>query len=136
MKLLFTVEHTGTHSYLEELGQCAQVHCGQEVDFNKYSEVISLYRDPYRVGASWANRYFEPLDDYKFNLWCVQWKAWAETDSVLVATETLGYQLNTVYDEFGLHKALDENNMEHYHKYVPKRFIEFAQECVDKRGIN
>lgn len=141
--LVYTVQHSGSHSLRHFLGdgETNIQHCdNMEIDLGQFDQVHTTMRCPLRVGASWANRYGMPLDEVPhvnlFDRWKAQWSRWSEVVcNGLVAVhlvETLPEGSNSYKDRLGMHRALDENNMDYYHQYVPVKYILFAQECVGK----
>lgn len=102
-----------------------------------YDFFATTYRDPYRIGASWANT----DKSYQRHEWAIQWENYAK----FLALNPLIFDvhagrlqhgmvfgekpLNQHKDKYDLHKALDEGDLDYYHSKVPIHMIEFAQEC-------
>ena len=93
-------------------------------------KVCTTCRDPYRVAASWANRNKLYRESHGKLHWEIQWDAHRElldyNPTVYKVEDFTGTKVGSAGDTLGLHKALDEEDMETYHKIVPKSFIEYA----------
>lgn len=123
MYLVYTIEHTGTQSLNQYLGRSGEIfHCGEDIDFTQFDEIHTTYRNPYRVAASWANR--GKLDYFE---WSKQWEAWHNRpESITYRINDLPVKINSHPDTYGLHKALDNGDLEHFYKHVPEKYIEAA----------
>jgi len=130
--LLTTVKHSGTHSLLEVLGKdnVELRHCcpGIFEDIEQWDSIATTYRDPYRIAASWANRgFFKP--DYPLGrTWYVQWENWHKVKplATVYPVDEIGHRLNSSEDVLRVHQALDDGDMNHFYRYVPKEAIEYA----------
>jgi len=130
--LVSTVWHSGTHSLQKQLGESELRHCCPEIfdDLDKYDSIATTYRDPLRVAASWGNRdRFINHEHYLKRTWYRQWECWHQIKEIATVypVGVLGERINIFEDKKGLHKALDEDDMEHFYKHVPIKAIEFAQ---------
>ena len=111
-----------------------QVHCGPRVleEFDG-CEWHTTLRDPWRVAVSWANRgridIKEPGGEMK---WFQQWRYWAEIakSAEIHPIAELENHLGAENDRLGLYKALETQDFNYYHGYIPFDFIEFALQCV------
>ena len=145
MYLISTIEHSGTHSLIKTLGLegVPAEHCRPEVvewaKSGKY-EVITAYRNPYSVAASWHNRKLFPLGWESEIEWVEQWECWLEIAKVatIYKTEDLPVKLNQWHkDTHGLHKALSENDMNHYFKFVPESYVQInIPSIIKERAIS
>lgn len=106
-----------------------QRHCAPGMDLD-YPEIVTTYRDPYLVGASWANRYSwrEVERD-----WRRQWQAYRDVLKVARVArvdEFTGPPIKFAPDK-GAHKAYSLGDMDRYHELVPKELIELALEMSE-----
>lgn len=95
-------------------------------DIEKWDEIATTYRDPYRVAASWANRDRFRINDAQIErTWYRQWECWDKVKSMakVYPVSELGHRLNTHEDKYGVHKALDEGDMDHFYKHVPTELL-------------
>lgn len=141
---MVTVQHTGTVYFLTQLkrilGPFKFQHCGPiSLDIAKQRKnIFTTYRDPYRTAASWYNR--EVLQDkHHYKKWNRQWEIYWEIRKLdpLVFDFTKGERQhgfifdgnprNTSKDKYGLHKALDENDLQYFHRHIPEELINAAQ---------
>jgi hypothetical protein len=138
-KILFTtIWHTGTQYMLKEIkkerGGVHHCHCSQAcldfIDSGEFSDIRTTYRDPLRTAASWGNR-GKLLKEYKGrSCWEIQWDAYKEvlthSPYIYQVEDFTGAKVNSAADVLGLHKALDEGDMETYYKIVPKELIQYT----------
>ena len=137
--ILLTIEHSGTHTILKDLGFMKNYHLNQEeyyeLDLNIYKIIYTTFRDPYRIGASWANRAGIPLDKHPrvefFTRWHNQWNEWKKValrrNTEILNIDKFTTKLNTYPDKLNLHKAIDEKNMNYFYTYVPEHYIKQAK---------
>jgi len=138
MILLTTIPHTGTQ-YMRRLlsqggdgGNVRQTHCDPESVLEAQSgryEVITTYRSPVRVAASWGNR-DKFSNGQKRPDWFRHWSCWAEIlkDKPLIyrVDEFTGPVANAQIDKYKLHKAIDEKDWDYFYSVVPRRFVTYA----------
>lgn len=133
MILLTTIRQSGTNYMMNKLGRenIVQKHCHPYLlfDMEGYDEVAMTYRDPFLVGAAWANRY-----DWKEAgaEWMVTWSAYAAlldyADQVFRVADFTGPVVKPGRDDKGAHRAYSEGNMDKYYELVPKELIDHALE--------
>jgi hypothetical protein len=139
-----TIPHTGTRYFLDVLKSAFDLmfdHCESFV-FAPGRSIATTYRDPYLVAASWANR-DELQGKRNKEKWYMAWgvyKYLLTLDPMIFRIGEAKIQHGIVFgdvvvhsapDKYNLHKSLNENNLEHYHKYVPNQYIEYAQFCCE-----
>ena len=113
------------------------MHCGEKV-FERmaqmhFDEIVTTYRSPKRVAASWFNR-----GNPQEKVWFEQWKVWGEimkaSPKVIYADESKWYDLqrsdspplHSFDDDTGLHQALDDGDDDYFYEQVPRNWIDFA----------
>lgn len=138
-KMLSTVWHTGTESLEAERPGYVRIHCGplaEALSELPQAEVITTYRDPLRVAAAWVNRNTLSTPDH-YATWVQQWLAWGEIAkrATIYDVTELTHRLNSRPDRFGLHKMLDEGDMDQFYSVVPKELIDLAREAGGTHGI-
>jgi hypothetical protein len=106
-------------------------------DIDKWEEIATTYRDPYRIAASWANRdRFRITDAQIERTWFRQWDCWDKVRgmSTIYPVGELTERLNTFEDKYKLHQALNNNDMEHFYKHVPAELLEIPLKlCLDSK---
>ncbi len=136
MILLTTVPHTGTQYMRRLLSECEmkQTHCDPETVLEAQSgefEVITTYRSPVRVAASWANR-DKFINDQERPDWFRHWSCWAEIlelkPLIYNVSDFTGPVANGQIDKYGLHKAIDDKDWDYFYSVVPRRFVTYANE--------
>lgn len=151
-RIVVTVRHTGTHSILEQYPGYKHWHCNPlaydliQSTFGK-ANVLTTFRDPKRVAASWFNRGQLPTSRMYSGTseGCIfSWKeAWDYYGKILEMIprenvyfmKDLKHKLYTHGDVTGAHTLLDNNNMDQYYKLIDQDLIGYAyQNC--KRLIN
>jgi hypothetical protein len=66
--------------------------------------------------------------------WRRQWVDWyLLKPKKIYQMDELERHENKFADPSGLHKALDENDMDYYHKFIPKEDIDFALKMVSQQ---
>lgn len=98
-------------------------------DIDKWDEIVTTYRDPYRTAASWANRnLFQDHEHVMKRTWVRQWDNWIKVLPLakVYKTEELPDRLNTAEDVKGVHKALSEGDMDTYYKHIPKDYLDYV----------
>ena len=144
MILVSTIWHTGTHNLVNHkwgngaLQNIAWMHCVEGVrDFLHLSGIVTTYRQPERVAASWINRdKFTPKLKAK-DLWREQWKIWADIivpKAQVISVNDLPTKVTMCNDRWNLHRYLNDSNLDSYYKIVPRWAIEYAQNYVDQVG--
>ena len=141
MKDLFvsTIWHTGSHSVVEMLKEedpgrrVVLHHCNKTAEAiarGGEHEVITTFRDPYRIAASWINR--DRLKTYPRE-WHTQWDHWSRIAPLakIYRTDSLTKKLNTHKDTYQLHAALDRGDLETFHQRVPIAYIDYAKRIVN-----
>jgi len=118
---------------MNELGRenVIQKHCHPDLleGIEGYDRVVMTYRDPYLVGAAWANRrdWQEVWDE-----WMMTWSAYAAlldyADEVALVAEFEGPVVKPGRDDKGAHKAYSGGDMAKYYELVPKELIDHALE--------
>jgi len=150
MIFLCTIWYSGTNSLKAALNEAGEdrihwQHCGQGVAEKcrnpAYEWVATTFRDPYEIGAAWGNRdQFYPGSNT--NEWFGQWDCWGEITQLdktkifnIPGEPQHGYEISKKLNSFGdphkLHEALKINDMDHYHKFVPLKLIEYAQRIIE-----
>jgi len=140
-RVLTTVRHTGSHSLIEQYPGYKHWHCNpQAYDLIKNNigsiNVITTYRDPKRVAASWLNRGQLPFSGMgsPHREGCIfSWKeAWEYYGKILelipkvLFMKDLRSKLYTYEDKAGAHALLDNDSMSEYYKLVNKDLIDYA----------
>ena len=153
-RIVTTVRHTGTHSIKEQFPDYYHWHCNPEaLNLIKStlgnSNVITTYRDPLRVAASWYNRAQLPVGtkDYQspHNAGCVfSWKeAWFHYGEILklipkeniFPMESLKHKLYTHPDKQGMHELLDKGDMDSFYQIADKSLIDYAyKQCSELKS--
>lgn len=147
MRVLTTVWHTGTQYVMQHHERDAVLaHCGEPFEelfdnLEGTADFVTTYRDPLRVGASWANRYrrlqvsqedFEK--EYEIH-WLRQWGCYARVlmfrPKIYRVADFTEKPVKSKADRLALHRALDRGDLERYHEYIPKHWIDFANECSE-----
>ena len=102
-------------------------------------EVVTTYRDPYRVGASWVNRYCQKAHNFLpemrgdwFRMWSDYRDLLGRNCEVLCVANFDKPPVKSKPDIRGAHRALDEDNLRAYHAWMPKDWIEHAVNCSVK----
>jgi len=138
MILLTTIPHTGTQYMQRQLakghdGNYVRVtHCDSDSVLEAQSGrfyVITTYRSPVRVAASWGNR-----DKFSNGQerpdWFHHWSSWADIlkgkPLIYRVDEFTGPVANAQVDKYGLHKAIDEKDWDYFYSVVPRRFVTYA----------
>jgi len=151
-RIITTVRHTGSHSIIEQYPGYKHWHCNPQaydlIDSNiGRINVITTYRDPKRVAASWMNRGQLPFNGMgsPHREGCIfSWKeAWEYYGKILKVIpkenvhlmEDLKYKLYQHDDTHGAHALLDNNDMKGYYRLINKDLTDYAYECCDG-GIN
>lgn len=128
--VLMTIWHTGTNYLMQKL-DVDQMHCSPEnIEKAKDREIITTYRDPLEVAASWANRYGKekPIGEQKEleKEWFKQWDCWhqiLDRAKVYNVAQFEGRKVKSFTDR-GAHKALKQRDLETYFTFVPRRWID------------
>ena len=141
---MLTVMHTGTtwlKRQLKDNGyEVTLLHCSPEGVEAAPEDAIpcSTWRDPYRTAASWANRRHFRHEGHWERQW-LGYKMWLDRGAILFDFKgervqhglSLSFEpLNEHEDRFGMHKALDEGNFEHFWSIVPKEAVRHALNCI------
>lgn len=134
MILVTTVWHSGTHSLMATLDDYFMQHCCpaavERAKSGEYSQVLTTYRDPKRVAASWANR--GRINDQRWDeKWRIQWTCYGliRPHAEVVPVDVLAGRENSVEDRTGLHAALDAGDMDKYWSIIDRDWIELAEQC-------
>lgn len=141
--LLATVWHTGSNylrlEYKRNRNKVVFQHTGWEL-WNNDSEyfdryIVTTLRDPWLVGASWANRYDMNSAEYRWN-WFMVWSGWERLLSydpeIRLVSEFTGRVERSIGDPKGVYAMLEKNDQKGYYKMMPKDLIRFAQKIVKK----
>lgn len=134
MILVSTVWHSGTHSLVESLeGEAIWVHCSPEaIEMAKSGgyEVYTTDRNPYRVAASWYNRGRWGRKTWETR-WRSQWESYRDIRkfATIVPIDEIPERLNDHADTEGMHKLLDDGDLDEFHKRFGKRWINLAMRC-------
>lgn len=144
-KLITTVQHSGTHSLLAEHPEYKHWHCDEFVldlitsNLNKM-DVLTTYRTPERVAASWHNRQIHrghismPAKDNIKGRWERVWKHYGEIIKLpcvkIFPVEDLKHKEFAHADKLNLHAYLDSGNMADYYKMVDSDLIEYAYKQI------
>lgn len=134
--LLTTVWHTGTNYVRKELTQQGHYvvfqHCelGALSRAHKCSEVHTTYRDPFSVGASWANRY-DMTDPIIQANWMTGWPIYQivlkhYNPIVHHLADFTGARVNDHEDTHGMHEAYRTKDFEKYYAKMPEELMKFA----------
>jgi hypothetical protein len=100
--------------------------------------IITTYRDPYLVAASWVNR--RPLDSIRSRHWIANWKRWA----ILAPHAVKVFRIKdlTVHknqyrwgDTSGAYAAYEAGDFDRYFQIVPKHLILFAVAAASLSGV-
>lgn len=137
MDYVYTIEGSGTQSLARQLTCEKILHSGDPFPEVKEGDTVyTTLRDPFLVGATWANRVMQSLNnhprhDYQ-EMWFRQWKNWAlNADRMtIIQIDDLVHHDNATGDGLGLKAAYDRGDMIYYHHFVPRHFIDFAQMCI------
>lgn len=140
--LLTTVWHTGSNYMRKQLSQEAHVlfqHCDPEFWKKfpklKHYRLITTLRDPYLVGASWANRYDMNSAEYQWH-WHLLWAGWERLldyePEIFPVHEFTGAVEKSVGDPNGAHELLAQEDWDNYFKLIPEHLVNFANRIVDK----
>ena len=102
--------------------------------------MITTYRDPLKVGASWGNRYDLFKDKVIVNYWYDLWRNWAwfircHSPELRRASLFSGPAINSEPDHRGLHAALRDGNLDYYNCHVPTEMQDWAWKHVAESGI-
>lgn len=135
--LLTTVYHTASNHFyrklLKKYEQVAFTHINTAAlsKADVYDDVYTTYRDPYRVAASWYNRGRFDTAQGRAS-WMTQWHNYSkllEKNPTILRTEGTRGKANLYWDKRGAHALLDERDMLHFNRLVPKSLINHALEC-------
>lgn len=148
--LLATVWHSGSNYVREEhkrnRNDVIFQHTGPELwqkmhracDFTD-RRIITTLRDPYLVGASWANRYDMNSPEYRWH-WLVVWSGWERLLSynpeIRLVSEFTGKVVRSVGDTKGAYEMLEYGDMTSYYNIMPEDLIEYALEIIKKAPVN
>lgn len=147
--LLSTVWHTGSEYVRKELRaeghnvtfQHCEAHLHQLLKRKKdFDRIITTFRDPMQVGASWANRYDLFSDHKVIACWYELWTTWAwlvkeHHAEVRRASLFSGPKVNSSEDVHQLYSALRDGDMDYYHEFVPHDMIDWAWKEVAASGV-
>lgn len=140
MRLFTTVRHTATQYTMQHHEQKTRhIHCGHPALHELIElhdgdlDLVTTYRDPYRVGASWVNRYWRSADQFLRELrpqWFGEWEDYGE---ILAMGPEIYYvddfdkpKVKSKGDAHKVHLALDQGDYQHFHSFVPPEWIRFA----------
>ncbi len=135
--ILSTVWHSGTqYCFNIILNRKAElIHLCHDV--LKHSDIVTTYRDPYLVGASWVNRYEnreQMLYEQEENKhqWFTQWDCYRELlerePVVYRVSKFTGPKMKSRGDPQGAHRMLEED-IKSYYQRIPRDWIEHAVNC-------
>lgn len=138
--LLATIWQTGTQYMLRQFPGARQVHCYahmvEQLDDLPPGRIITTFRDPYLVAASWANRYHWPEVE---GTWREQWEVWAEIvemgAEVFHVADFDGPVVKPTPHDRGAKRAYQRGDMAAYFRYVPESLVEFALTITDRLGM-
>lgn len=136
MVLLATVWQTGANYAMKHLVPgCLHHHCGDpalDTDAAASLPWVTTYRDPYLVGASWANRYAwkEVRDE-----WVRQWRSYQtqvlpRAQRVFRVDEYVHAPMKSAPDKTGAKGLYEVGDMAEYFKLVPQDLIEIALDAT------
>jgi len=93
-------------------------------------EIVTTFRDPYRIAASWFNR--DRVKTYPRE-WHTQWDHWSRIAPLarVVRVEMIPKKLNTHEDTYQLHAALDRGDLDYFYERVPIAYIDYAKHIVN-----
>jgi len=101
--------------------------------YSGHYDVITTYRDPVRVAASWGNRDKFGAGQERPD-WYKHWDCWAEilkTNPVVYRVdEFTGPVANPHEDKYELHKAIDEEDWDYFYGIIPRKAVDYANEKV------
>lgn len=140
-----TVWHSGSNYVFKEMRVNHNVyfqHTGPvfwgRFEAIKYNRLVTTLRDPYLVGASWANQYDMNGPEYRHH-WHVIWAGWerllAYDPEIRKVSEYTGAKVKSKGDPKGLHAMRDSFDMESYYKMMPKDLIEFAEDILKRNNL-
>lgn len=147
--LMSTVWHTGTTYFriplLEQYGQLEARHCCPEVlpIVHEYDWIVTTYRDPKRVAASWCNRGRDLNKAAWVKRWRVQWDSYWQLRELEDTVERFtvfkssdgrvqhGHvfgpvPLNSHGDTHNLHEALNRGDLDYFYSKVPEACVRYA----------
>ena len=115
---------------MRHLGVSRSIHTEDEADWSM--DVHTTYRDPREVAATWANRFGGPLDEHSHDVWGVwqrAWTRWADNlhRMTLHRLEDIPLHENKTGSDIGVRAALNTGGLDEYRRFVPDRYIEFAE---------
>lgn len=129
---IITVPHSGTTSllamYLERNIRCKSTHCEKvyEIAIPRILEefhVVTTFREPRLVAASWARRQHGGFDKPQTSRrWMANWTRW----KMLVEGGANVYTM----DELDKHENADPYIRPGAIYMVPKHLLDFAEECA------
>jgi len=108
-----------------------------------YETIFTTYRDPYRVAAAWANRDRFKGKKAQFDRWEQQWgdyKKLKEFNPLILDFTKDQIQHNIDFgttnknhhdDQYSLHKAIDNDDLDTLYNHIPKELMDYAVECAD-----
>lgn len=135
---------TSTRALLDQAGiSYRQTHFQQipEVWIEKILDdfnLITTYRNPYEVGATWANR--RKLDPQAMRQWKSNWVRWGimvKAAAKVVEHSDLTEHLNRNPhgDKTGAFAAYEAGDFESYYQIVPKHLIDLACKISVAAGL-
>lgn len=131
--IICTIPHSGTSSLHEMKPEYRTTHCGKEIIkecSKKDVDLLTTYRDPKRIAASWYNRGLLGSEADK-ETWRYRWDSYRTllNTAKVYTMNDLNCKLNTVKDKYGLHAMLDNNDMDKYYSIIDKDLIDHAYDC-------
>lgn len=146
--LLSTVWHSGSEYCREMLHEDGWEvifeHCQPRLFENreipklraKYPEmpIATTFRHPYKVGASWANRYDMSDPTYQWHWYCL-WAGWwrlinHENVTIYPVEKFEGEIVNSKGDPKHAHAYFINNELRKYYELIPQELLDFAQKIV------
>lgn len=138
MILLSTLWQSGTNYMMQCLdGEVHQVHCGPAalecIEECAPERIVTTFRSPYLVAASWANRYNwnEVWQD-----WTTQWSTWRELvlehgAQIRDVKNFSGPPVKITPHDKGAKMAYLAGDRDEYYKRVPEPLIAYALDKIN-----
>lgn len=137
--LVTTVWHTGSNYLRKKLeGEGHEVefmHCEPRVfspkHLARFDEYHTTYRDPFKVAASWGNRYDlmhdTEIQAHWYSLWTTYHLVLRDLEPhIHHVSDFDGPKINEYLDERLLHDALEREDWELYGRYIPMEMVAYA----------
>ena len=147
-RIITTVPHSGTHSLMSMYGEDRHWHCDETVlEFVEnnidYIDVLTTYRKPERVAASWYNRNSQrngtvskPTEQGIRSRWKKYWGYYGDIlkkakNVEIFNMEDLGCRLYASADKLRLHSFLDDDKLDKFYDIVDKDLIKYAYKQIN-----